>query len=76
MLTSMAELQALERLSQELERPMATLEERIAALGEVDEDEFFLPSTRWDVLEIAIEALESRMSARGETGARFSREDY
>lgn len=54
----------------------AYVEERVAALGEVDEDEFFLPSTRWDVLEIAIEALKSRMSARGETGARFSREDY
>lgn len=58
------------------EEDRAYVEERIAALGEVDEDEFFLPTTRWDVLEISIEALQSRMGARGETGVRFSREDY
>lgn len=34
MIVSPAEMQALDRLSQELERPMAALEERIAALGE------------------------------------------
>jgi hypothetical protein len=59
---------------EEADRPF--VEARIAALGEVDADEFFLPSTRWDVLEIAVEALKSRMNERGETGVRFSREDY
>jgi ABC-type transporter Mla subunit MlaD len=34
MQTSSAEMQALERLTQELERPLAALETRIAALGE------------------------------------------
>lgn len=34
MYSSPAEMQALQRLTQELERPMVALEERIAALGE------------------------------------------
>ena len=38
--------------------------------------EFFAPTTRYDVLEIAVEALRAKMNAEGHGGVTFGPEDY
>ncbi|HEX7664177.1 MAG TPA: hypothetical protein VF407_06700 [Polyangiaceae bacterium] len=52
------------------------LEARLAALGEVDEEEFFSPTTRFDVVEIAVEALAAKAREAGLGDVRFTKEDY
>lgn len=52
------------------------LDQRLAALPEVEDDEFYAPSTRFDVVEIAVEALAAQMRANGLGDVRFSAEDY
>jgi hypothetical protein len=52
------------------------VESRLAALPEVDEAEFSLPSTRFDVVQIAVAALRARMEASGLGDVRFGPEDY
>ncbi len=52
------------------------VENRLAALPEVDESEFYLPTTRFDVLQLATAALRSRMEASGLGDVRFGPEDY
>jgi hypothetical protein len=49
---------------------------RLARLPDVSDEEFYAPSTRYDVVEIAVEALLSRAHADGLTGVRFTAEDY
>lgn len=50
---------------------------RLAELPEVSEEEFFAPSTRLEVLDIAVEAIRSRRMADGdEVGAVFGPADY
>jgi hypothetical protein len=52
------------------------LEQRLAALPEVPTDEFYLPSTRFDVVELAVEALRAKMIADGHGDVTFGPEDY
>jgi hypothetical protein len=52
------------------------VEARLAALGEVDEDEYVLPTTRFDVLHIAVEAVRARMIERGLADVTFGPDDY
>ncbi len=52
------------------------LEARLAALGQVDEEEFFAPTTRFDVVEIAVEALAAKAREGGLADVRFTRDDY
>lgn len=52
------------------------LEARLAALGEVEEEEYFAPTTRFDVVEIAVEALAAKARAAGLADVRFDRNDY
>jgi hypothetical protein len=52
------------------------LDERLAALPEVEDDEFYAPTTRFDIVEIAVEALAAQMRDSGLGDVRFSREDY
>ncbi len=52
------------------------LERRLAMLGEVDEEEYYAPTTRYEVLEIAIDVLRARMIERGLGDVRFTSEDY
>ncbi len=52
------------------------LERRLAALGEVPDDEFFLPTTRFDVIHIAVDAIHGRMVASGLGDVTFSPDDY
>jgi hypothetical protein len=53
MMSSPAEQQALERLTQELERPLAALESRIAALGEALRDRDATRTARWPAPSIS-----------------------
>ena len=49
---------------------------RLARLPDVSDDEFYAPSTRYDIVEIAVEALLARAHADGLSGVRFTAEDY
>jgi len=52
------------------------LERRLSALPEVEDDEFYSPSNRFDVVSIAIEALHAKMVANGLGDVRFTADDY
>ena len=52
------------------------VERRLAALGEVADDEFYAPTTRFDAVEIAVDQLAARMRAQGLGDVRFDRGDY
>jgi hypothetical protein len=49
---------------------------RLARLPEVSDDEYYAPSTRFDVVEIAVDALRAKMIASGLGGVRFTPLDY
>ncbi len=51
-------------------------EQRLAALPSVPDEEYFAPSTRFDVVSILFEALRTGMRARGLSDVRFTHEDY
>ena len=52
------------------------VESRIAALSAVTDEEYYAPSTRYDVLVIVVDALRADMRARGLGDVRFEPEDY
>jgi hypothetical protein len=52
------------------------IEARLAALPDVTDDEFYAPSTRFDVVNIVVDALREDMRGRGLGDVRFSSEDY
>ncbi len=52
------------------------LEQRLASLGEIEEEEYFAPTTRFDVVEIAVDALRAKMQADGNGDVTFGPEDY
>ena len=52
------------------------IEHRLAALPPAEDDEFYAPSTRFDVVSILFEALRTGMRARGLSDVRFTPEDY
>lgn len=52
------------------------IEARLAALPEVEDDEYYAPSTRFDVVNIVVDALREDMRARGLADVRFTPEDY
>ncbi len=52
------------------------IEARLAAMPEVDEEEYYLPTTRLDVLTAVVETLRARAEAAGTGDVTFSREDY
>jgi hypothetical protein len=49
---------------------------RLERLPEVSDDEYYAPSTRFDVVEIAVEALLARAHDAGTGDVRFTVEDY
>ena len=53
-----------------------TIDERLAVMPEIDEDEYYLPTTRFDVLTVVVETLRARAEAAGTGDVTFSREDY
>ncbi|HSY24474.1 MAG TPA: hypothetical protein VK841_20245, partial [Polyangiaceae bacterium] len=52
------------------------IEARLAALPEVADEEYYAPSTRYDVTEIVIAALQGAMLERGLAGVVFTPADY
>jgi hypothetical protein len=49
---------------------------RLGSLGDVEEDEYYLPTTRFDVITIAVAAIHSRMVEAGVADVTFSTDDY
>jgi hypothetical protein len=52
------------------------IEARLAALPAVEEEEYYAPSTRYDVVSIVFEALREGLRSRGLADVRFTLEDY
>jgi hypothetical protein len=52
------------------------IESRLAALPDVEEDEYYAPTTRYDVVCIVVEALREGMRSRGMGDVTFAPEDY
>jgi hypothetical protein len=52
------------------------IEERLGVMPEVDEDEYYLPTTRFDVITVVVETLRARAEASGTGDVTFTREDY
>jgi hypothetical protein len=52
------------------------IEARLAALPAADDDEYYAPTTRFDVLCIVVDALRASMRARGLGDVRFAPDDY
>jgi len=54
----------------------AAVDRRLHALPPVAEEDYFTLSTRWEVLEVAIEALRGEMLREGLSDVRFELDDY
>jgi hypothetical protein len=52
------------------------VERRLAALPEVSDEEYYSLATRFDVVEIAVDALRAKMLAAGLGSVFFTRSDY
>lgn len=52
------------------------IRERLDAMPEVDEDEYYLPSTRFDVVNVVVDTLRARAEASGTGDVEFAPEDY
>jgi hypothetical protein len=52
------------------------VEFRLSRLPEVDDEEFYLPTTRFEVLEITVDCLREQMQARGLGDVTFGPDDY
>ncbi|HET9957492.1 MAG TPA: hypothetical protein VFQ61_23495 [Polyangiaceae bacterium] len=52
------------------------LEQRLEAIPPVPEEEYFLFSTRFEVLQVAVEALRAKMEEEGYGGTEYSADDY
>lgn len=51
-------------------------EQRVAALPAVPEDEYYTPSTRWEVLQVVCEVLRAHMAANATSDVEFETGDY
>ena len=52
------------------------IRERLSAMPEVDEDEYYLPSTRFDVINVVVDTLRARAEEAGTADVEFAPEDY
>ncbi len=52
------------------------VEARLEALPQAAEDEYYMPTTRFDVLWIVVDALRAGMQSRGLDDVRFGSDDY
>jgi hypothetical protein len=52
------------------------IEERLAVMPDVDEEEYYLPTTRYDVIAVVVETLRARAEASGTGDVTFDRDDY
>ena len=53
-----------------------SVEQRLEALPEVRPEDYYAPSTRFDVVEILVHALRADMQARGLADVQFTPDDY
>lgn len=52
------------------------IRQRLSVMPEVDEDEYYLPSTRFDVINIVVDTLRARAEESGSGDVEFEPEDY
>lgn len=52
------------------------IDERLSVMPQVDEEEYYLPTTKFDVVTAVVETLLARAEASGLSDVKFSREDY
>jgi hypothetical protein len=52
------------------------IEQRLAAMPDVDEEEYYLPTTRLEVVTVVVETLRARAEAAGTADVTFSKDDY
>jgi hypothetical protein len=52
------------------------IERRLQAMPEVEEEEYYLPTTRFDVVTAVVETLRARAEAQGTGDVIFTRADY
>lgn len=52
------------------------IEARLSAIPDIEEDEYYLPSTRLEVVTIVVETLRARAEQSGTADVQFSRDDY
>jgi hypothetical protein len=52
------------------------IRQRLSAMPEVDEDEYYLPSTRFDVINVVVDTLRARAEDSGTGDVEFGPEDY
>lgn len=52
------------------------IEQRLEAMPEVDEEEYYLPSTRFDAINVVVDTLRARAETSGTGDVRFTAEDY
>jgi hypothetical protein len=52
------------------------IEARLAALPAVEDDEYYAPSTRFDVVELVVDTLRAMQLSRGHGDVRFGADDY
>jgi hypothetical protein len=52
------------------------IKQRLEAMPEVDEEEYYLPSTRYDVINAVVDTLRARAESSGTGSVRFGPEDY
>ncbi len=52
------------------------IKQRLEAMPEVDEEEYYLPSTRYDVINAVVDTLRARAESSGTGSVRFAPEDY
>ena len=52
------------------------IEARLAVIGDVDEEEYYLPTTRLEIVTLVVETLRARAEQAGTADVKFTREDY
>ncbi len=58
------------------EEERGEVDRRLSRLPEVDDEQFYLPTTRFEVLEIAVDAIRAQMQERGLGDVIFGPKDY
>lgn len=52
------------------------IDQRLAVMPDVEEDEYYLPTTRFDVITAVVETLRAQAEGSGTGDVTFTREDY
>jgi hypothetical protein len=52
------------------------IDERLSVMPDIDEEEYYLPTTRFDAVTVVVETLRARAEAAGTGDVTFTRDDY